>query len=99
MSLEQLEQLKLALYAMANNKALPDNLASVLDDSACYACMSDHQLAQVEITKLKQVFGAGKTIAELVEDTKCLKCLDPKRVRAAGILMLAEYIDTQIAQT
>jgi hypothetical protein len=99
MSLEQLEQLKLALYAKANNKTLPDNLASILEDSACYGCMSDHQREQIEITKLKQVFGGGKTIAELVEETKCLKCLDPKLVRSAALLMLSQYIDTQIAQT
>lgn len=101
LSLEQIEWLRLALFAKAANLSLatPGNLALILEESACYNCMSEKQLAQVEVTKLKQVFGEGATFAELMEEAKCLQCLDPHRVLAARIYVESEYIDIQRAPT
>lgn len=99
--MEQLEWLRLVLFAKAAGLSLATegNLASILEDSACYNCMSEKQLAQVEVTKLKQVFGDGASFADLMDEAKCLKCLDPHRILAARTFVEAEYIDDQRAQT
>jgi hypothetical protein len=96
LSIEQLDQLKLALWAKAASLPLPANLDTILSDSATHGspAVSDKQRYQMEITKLKDAFGAGKTIAELLEEVKCLNCIDPVRVRGASLLMEAKYLDT-----
>lgn len=96
LSLEQLDQLKLALWAKAASLPLPANLATVLSDSATHGspAVSDKQRIQMEVTKLKEAFGAGATIDELLAEVKCLACIDPVKVRGAILLMEAKYLDT-----
>lgn len=94
LSLEDLDKLKLALWAKAALLPLPANLDTILSDSATLATScSEKQRIQMEVTKLKEAFGAGKTVTELLEEVKCLKCIDPCRVRAATLLMEATYLD------
>lgn len=94
LSIEELQQLQLALYAKKLSKPLPTNLATILSDSVTFKDVSEKQALIIETTKLLERFGAGETIATLRTATACLKCIDPKSIRAALLLLEAQLLDT-----
>ena len=86
---DQLEQIELAFWARFINRPLPDDLTDLLVDSSCYNCLSDHQMLHVALTRLRQALG-NSSMDTLVEDITCLKCVDPKRIRAALLFVKLE---------
>ena len=88
--LSESELKKLLIVVMADlmgGYSLPDDTATLLKDSACYTCMSKHQLLQVVVTVWATMAYSDRegmpTIEEIRSQIKCLLCATPAQVDAA----------------
>jgi hypothetical protein len=82
----------LALAAGTDNYTLPDNLNTLLENSACFTCLSDKQLLQALVSAYVEDNLPELTIEEIRERIKCLNCATPKQVKAAMVYLTCVLI-------
>lgn len=79
------------------------NIDTLQADSACYACLSETQMEQLEIAGLcavAVVLGTRDSctdVEKLVDDIKCLACLPPLQLRGMFDNLFCQWLATQAA--
>lgn len=89
--LNKSELLAVLVYVLAtlNGKDVTTDLSTMMDDSACYNCLTEKQMLEGLIASLAtNVIPAETTVTQMREYVKCLTCVDPNRIRA---LLLNEW--------
>lgn len=88
--LSEKELQALLIYIMSElfaSYSLPDDMAALMEDSACYTCMSKKQLMQVTVTIwATMLYGERQEIPDintLRDEIKCLLCSTPAQLDAA----------------
>lgn len=66
-------------------------LDQLLEDSACFTCLSDKQRLQAMVAVIGDAFGKEFTSETFLADTKCLRCLKPGQVDAAIVYLLCQW--------
>jgi hypothetical protein len=87
LSKSELEIIKLILWANAAGITLPAAMDTVLADSQEILQMSDTQMLITELVAMKAILLPESTFEQMVENLRCMKCIPPKTVRAATLLM------------
>jgi len=88
--------LKLLVVILADKSGssytLPGDTASLLEDSACWKCLTDKQILQAIISALAEDIESDSTVEEIRAKIQCLLCADPKTVKAAiGYLVCSNF--------
>lgn len=90
LSESQLQALILFLISLGSDYELPGDMAELLEDSACFSCMSNKQMLQAIAQVLATVnFESGDGTA-LQETAGCLLCANPKQILGAITFLLCE---------
>lgn len=71
------------------------DLTTLLEDSACIACMSKSQMLRALVGLVGGFADRSMTVDEIRDDVKCLVCVDPGRVRALLLYLVCVYIQNQ----
>lgn len=91
------EVLMVILWALAKLEGtytLPGDLDHLLEDTACWNCMSDSDLLRAIAILLAQKASRNESILDFWDEVKCLPCADPKALRAAIVPLLCQYLAT-----
>lgn len=90
----------LAVFILIANEllgtyTLPAEVDTLLEDSACFNCISDKQKFQAIISTMAQVAYARseKSMDDIRDEIKCLLCAPPGLLKAAAVLMLCQLTD------
>lgn len=88
--LSQKELLAVAVYALAwgNGYDLPGDINQIIEDSACFECLSDKQLDQAMALVPVKFFMDDATVPTVAQDISCLTCASPKQLKAALAYLL-----------
>lgn len=80
--------------------AYADNLGltvdQVLENSACFMCLSDKQHLQSAASIIGDAFLRDLTVDEIRERIKCLLCAKPGQIKAALTYELCQYFEAQV---
>jgi len=87
------ELLKIWLVVLADSPnsgyTLPNDAATLLQDAACWACLSDKQLLQAAISANAQdVLSSEMTVNEIRDRIRCLLCASPKAIKAMLAMLI-----------
>lgn len=75
---------------------LPDDTSQLVQDSACYTCLSQRRQLELMATLLGALaYGTENDpdIPHLQEQAKCLVCADPNQIRAILLRLLCLVVD------
>ncbi len=78
---QQLDSLIITLLATKAGLTLPDDLDTLVEDTACLRCLVDTQLNQRLADFLWQQNAPDDTLDELQAQGKCLQCVDPQTIK------------------
>lgn len=92
LSIDELLKLWVVILADSDRSgySLPTDLPQLLEDAACWTCLSDKQLLQAAISANAQDIEDGATLQEIREKIKCLLCANPKQVKAALAMLVCK---------
>lgn len=77
--------------AETSGYSLPADQARLLEDAACWTCLSDKQLLQAAISANAQDILSEETpVSELRERIKCLLCATPKQIKAIIAMLVCK---------
>ena len=80
LSPKELLAVMVGIVAINTEKKVPD----ILKESACFTCMSKHQMLQALVTIMgNQLLGEETTPEEVVASVKCIECASEKQLLAA----------------
>lgn len=82
------------LLASNAGLALPANLTTLLDDSACWNCASAKAKLVGLTAKLHTLVESRSSLDDLVEMGKCLKCLQRGQIHSMLVYLLCLYIES-----
>lgn len=77
-------------------------ISTLQSDSACYSCLSETQMEQLEVAGLCAVavlLGTRDSctdVATLVDEVKCLACLPPLQLRGMYDNLFCQWLATQV---
>jgi hypothetical protein len=83
------------LWVDAAGYTLPDDLNQLIEDSTKHTAMSELAMLQAEVALMWDTYESRSTNDELLNKTKCLKCLSPATIRAITMLMKCQYWQAQ----
>lgn len=86
----------IALAAYAVNHAGDTTLTDMLNDGACFKCLSDHQMLEAiaaAIIAIAVEYGYFTDVTDALHTAKCLTCEDPALVRGISVKAICEYIN------
>ncbi len=98
-------QLKMLLVVVLNDYltvlnessvyTLPDDIAKLIKDGACYSCFSQTQLLQIILILAANVAYSGNEmmVGNLIDKGKCLPCASPDQVNGALMRLLCQISD------
>lgn len=90
------EVLMVILWALAKLEGtytLPEDLPTLLEDTACWNCVSDSDLLRsIAILLAQKASRSDLDITDFWDEVKCLPCADPKALRAAIVPLLCQYL-------
>jgi len=78
---QELDSLIIVLLATKAGLTLPDDLDTLVDDTACLRCSSETQLKQRLADFLWEQNSPDSTADELMAQGKCLQCVDPQTIK------------------
>ena len=99
LSLSQLEMLKLFLLSVIEGTYdLPEDFQQLLEDSACFTCLSDKEKLEGELASMASLAGGrGEShFEDFVEAFKCLPCAKPGQIKAATALLLCKWFESAV---
>lgn len=70
------------LLAISAGYTLPSGTNQMLQDAACYNCLSDKRLFQALVSAYAEKYAPTLTLTELKNRMKCLACANPKQIKA-----------------
>lgn len=73
---------------------LPDDLSTLMQDAACWGCLSDKQLLQASVSALAQDIEADATLDEIRAKIACLKCANPGQIKSAIAMLICQNSST-----
>lgn len=83
------------LLALAKNRhagyTMPDDTNQLMQDSACWACLSDKQLLQAVVSTVSE-WVEDEDWQPLVEEARCIQCANPKQIKAAIAFLICKII-------
>jgi hypothetical protein len=95
----------LAVFILIANELIgtytfPADVSTLMEDSACFNCISDHRKMEAILSAMAQVaYTRGeKTMADIQDEIKCLLCVPPGMMKAAAVLMLCNLTNGLEAQ-
>ena len=96
---ELLSILALLLCHIQNGPRDACDPKALLEDSACFECLNDHQMLVAMVNMFYQFAVEGGFIeaGELREQGVCLNCLPPRQIRAILLKFLCDYLQSQQA--
>jgi hypothetical protein len=74
--------LVVAMAASASLYTLPDQTSTMMQDGACFTCLSNKQLKQALLSAFLQSIIPALSITEIRRRMKCLACATPKQILA-----------------
>lgn len=77
------------IFAVALDKTIPE----IMDEGACFSCMSKKQMLQALATILgNQLLGEEHTAQEVIDEMHCLVCVPDQQLLAAILRMFCYYL-------
>lgn len=95
----ELEQLLLVILCdLTGSYDLPDDTHELLDDTACWTCISDTQRLQAIVSMFAQLTYAGTdtTVDDIRDKIKCLLCANPAQIKGAIAALLCSLCNNNI---
>lgn len=86
---------KVFVVALAESEGtydLPTDSAQLIQDAACFTCLSDKQLKQALVSSYLESLSPKLTLDEIREKLKCLQCANPKQVLAATVYLTCKSV-------
>jgi hypothetical protein len=65
----------------------------LLNDAACFACLSPGDKATVELQLLYEIAGTEETVAELLDKAQCFACLSEQDKSTLKLQLLCEILN------
>lgn len=98
LSEQELMDVLVFILASAAGYSLPTDTNKVMSDSACFTCLNDKQLMQAAITAIGyEYLERNFTEAEGAAAIKCLRCANPKQLKAAVVYLLCKLFSQDIS--
>lgn len=89
----ELDMLWFYLWAYFGGYDLSTDLNTLLARGRGLEQLSDKQVKEAKIALFANFLGLGDvTMAEILEDVKCLPCVEPKVVRAATLSLICQFL-------
>jgi hypothetical protein len=79
-----------ALAASGATYTLPGDAGQLIEDSACFTCLTKKQLKQALVSAYAE--DQGLTVAQIRARLRCLQCATPKQIDAATVYLTCVLI-------
>ena len=67
----------------------------LLDDAACFACLSPGDKATIELQLLYEIDDSDETVAELMAKAQCFACLSEQDKSTLKLQLLCEILNVE----
>lgn len=81
----------LYILATMNNKDMTTELDTMMEESACYTCLTDKQLLEAMIAILADNQLESVNVQDIRDSLSCAQCADPQRIKAMLLHEWATY--------
>lgn len=89
----ELDMLWLYLWAYFAGLDLSTDLDTLMERGRGLVSLSDKQIKEAKIALFANFLGVDDlTLAELLDEVKCLPCAEPKVIRAATLWLICEFL-------
>jgi hypothetical protein len=86
----ELRMIWLWFWATMDLYDLPEDLAELLEDSACWTCLSETDIKRGILSEV--ISGIDIPIGEVMDALTCIRCLKPKQVEAAIAYTICDFL-------
>ena len=81
-----------ALAAAEGTYSLPTGTNKMMQDAACFTCLSERQLKEALLSIFLQGLSPALSITEIRRRMKCLACATPKQIAALQVYLTCKTV-------